>query len=274
MPETFSIPLLRLAPFLLILLVPIAVFRILDLKLTKAMLIATARMLIQLSLVGVYLGFLFRVDSLPLNLAWMLIMSMAAGASILRQSGLRIRAAGPAALPSFALTVAAVLASIAIAIRPGVLLSARYMIPLAGMLMGNILKSCIVGLERFYGRLQEQEQDVLRAFTLGATRSEAVRPYLREAVAAAVKPFLGTVATMGIVALPGMMTGQILGGTAPGGAVLYQILIIVAILTTSVLSVAVCLGATSRIAFDEHNRLRADWFRGGGARSGRGGRSA
>jgi len=257
MPETFSIPLLRLAPFLLILLVPIAVFRILDLKLTKAMLIATARMLIQF-----------------LNLAWMLIMSMAAGASILRQSGLRIRAAGPAALPSFALTVAAVLASIAIAIRPGVLLSARYMIPLAGMLMGNILKSCIVGLERFYGRLQEQEQDVLRAFTLGATRSEAVRPYLREAVAAAVKPFLGTVATMGIVALPGMMTGQILGGTAPGGAVLYQILIIVAILTTSVLSVAVCLGATSRIAFDEHNRLRADWFRGGGARSGRGGRSA
>jgi putative ABC transport system permease protein len=93
---------------------------------------------------------------------------------------------------------------------------------------------------------------------LGATRWEAVRPYFREAVKAAVNPTIASIATMGLVSLPGMMTGQILGGSDPSLAVKYQLAIMICIFTSTTLAAILNLTLSLKIAFNAFNVLKAD----------------
>jgi putative ABC transport system permease protein len=95
---------------------------------------------------------------------------------------------------------------------------------------------------------------------LGASLREAVRPYLRDAIKAAVNPSVATMATMGIVSLPGMMTGQILGGAMPTTAIKYQIGIMICIFTAMVVAALVNILLSLPVAFDDHQRLKEDIF--------------
>ena len=83
------------------------------------------------------------------------------------------------------------------------LLEARYLIVIGGMVLGNVLSGNIVGLTHFYGSIRDQEQRFLYYLGNGATLSEALRPHLREALIRAIRPRIASLATMGIVALPG-----------------------------------------------------------------------
>jgi putative ABC transport system permease protein len=143
-------------------------------------------------------------------------------------------------------------------IRPPLYYDARYLVPLAGMILGNCLQSNVIGLERFYAALKKNENEYLTYLLLGATRREAVRPYFREAVKAAVNPTLAGMATMGLVSLPGMMTGQILGGGEPWVAVKYQIAIMLCIFAGTTLTGILNLAFSLNIAFDAFDVLKAD----------------
>jgi len=96
---------------------------------------------------------------------------------------------------------------------------------------------------------------------LGATLSEAVRPYMQKALQAAAGPLLATIATMGIVSLPGMMTGQILGGSMPVMAIKYQIAIVISIFSAMILASGLNLLFSMKIAFDDFGMLRGDIFK-------------
>ena len=85
---------------------------------------------------------------------------------------------------------------------------------------------------------------------LGAARWEAVRPYFREAVKAAINPTIASMATMGLVSLPGMMTGQILGGSEPWLAVKHQIAIMICIFTSTTIASIINLKLSLNIAFN------------------------
>jgi putative ABC transport system permease protein len=93
---------------------------------------------------------------------------------------------------------------------------------------------------------------------LGATRREAVRPYFRNAVKAALNPTIAGMATMGLVSLPGMMTGQILGGSEPWIAVKYQIAIMICIFSSSTLACIMNLKLGLKIAFNAFDVLREE----------------
>jgi putative ABC transport system permease protein len=96
--------------------------------------------------------------------------------------------------------------------------------------------------------------------SMGATRREAIRPFVREACKAAFGPQLATVSTMGLVSLPGMMTGQILGGSSPAVAIKYQLMIMVAIFLTSSLSSFLAVMVSTRKSFDHYGRLNREMF--------------
>jgi len=243
-------------------IVPLAIILWNRVALFGEAIVALVRMTLQLLFVGVYLQFVFRLDSPWLNGAWLVIMVVVADVSIVRRSGLRLRRF---VLPLFA----ALLAGLAIPLlyflgpilgREG-LLEAQYAIPLGGMILGNCLRADIIGLKSYYEAIRTREREFLHALAQGATLGEATRPYLREALKAALGPTVATIATIGLVALPGMMTGVILGGTEPMTAIKYQIAIMVAILTGTAITVLAAIWLTTRSSFTAHGPLDETIFR-------------
>jgi len=116
----------------------------------------------------------------------------------------------------------------------------RYLIPLAGMIIGNSMNGASLAAERLTAEMRERHDELETALCLGATARQAAEPALRTAYRAALIPTMNTMAATGIVALPGMMTGQILSGTEPMLAVRYQIAIMCAITASSITAFYLC----------------------------------
>jgi putative ABC transport system permease protein len=117
-------------------------------------------------------------------------------------------------------------------------------------ILGNCLQGNVIALERFYSSLRKNENEYMTFLMLGATRWEAVHSYFREAVKAAINPTIASMATMGLVSLPGMMTGQILGGSEPWLAVKYQIAIMICIFTSTMIASIINLKLSLNIALN------------------------
>jgi putative ABC transport system permease protein len=260
MNAAMNISVIQLACFFVLLIIPGLLFRYLDLHLTREMIIGFTRMVLQLSLVAIYLEYIFAWDNMLINTLWILLMVLVANGAILRQSGLSFPRFIAVIYPCYALLAMAILASFLIVLDTEVLFSARYLIPLAGMIFGNILRTNVVALDRFYAQLLRREDEYMAYVSMGATRGEAIRPFVREACKAAFGPQLAAVSTMGLVALPGMMTGQILGGSSPAVAIKYQLMIMVAIFLTSSLSSFLVIMVSSLKSFDAYGRLNKDIF--------------
>ena len=140
-------------------------------------------------------------------------------------------------MPAYFISLIVIFTSLLIVFDFETLFSAKYFIPLSGMILGNILRGNVVALERFYSEIKDKYNDYIHLVSLGASFYEAIKPFVRKSFTAAVGPQIASIATMGIVALPGMMTGQILGGSAPTTAIKYQILIMIAIFAAVSISV-------------------------------------
>jgi putative ABC transport system permease protein len=241
------------------LLIPLAIFSSLRLGLTRSLLWSVARMTVQLFLVGLYLEFLFRTNSLWLNVMWLFIMLVAANFRILGDGGIGLRRF---VLPSMwalsftTLTVSAVM--ILSLIRPDPWYDARYLIPIVGMVLGNCLRGNILSVQHFYMGITKDVEVYRQRLSMGATRFEALRPWMAAAMSNACRQHLATMATIGIVALPGMMTGQILGGAPPMAAIKYQLAIMIAIFVSLSLGAYLNLWLTIPRAFDRLGNLQED----------------
>jgi len=259
---TVDLSILSTLSMFALLLFPIGIFIYLQLALTRDTLISAARMAIQLALVGLYLKYIFQLNSLVVNLLWVALMMVAANMSVLGKSGLKRRIFFWRSLAGIAISTMVVSGwFILVAIRPDPFYDARYMIPITGMILGNCQRSNVLSLERFFTGIRRNENEFMTYLMLGANLREAVRPYLRDAIQAAVNPSIATMATMGIVSLPGMMTGQILGGAMPVEAIKYQIGIMICIFTAMVIAAMLNILLSLPVAFDDHQRLNADIFR-------------
>ncbi len=245
-----------------LMLVPLAIFFHLRLGIIRETLLSMLRMTVQLILVGLYLKYIFELNNGFVSLLWVMIMLVVANLSILNKAGLKRSLFFWRALAGVAGST--LLASgwfILISIRPDPIYDARYLVPITGMILGNCLRSNVLSLERFYSGIRRNESEFMTYLMLGASLREAVRPYLRDAIKAAVNPSVATMATMGIVSLPGMMTGQILGGAMPMEAIKYQIGIMICIFASMVVASLVNIQLSLPVAFDDHQRLRTEIFR-------------
>jgi putative ABC transport system permease protein len=246
----------------LLLLIPIAILLIYRIKLMRDLTISLLRLTLQLLLVGLYLQFLFKLNVWWLNLLWLLFMIFAADISLLFASKLSFRRfLFPIFFSLLAGTLVPLVYMVGIIIRLPNLLEAQYFIPIAGMIMGNSLRADIVGLSQFYNSLQSEETCFLLSLAQGATLRESVLPYLQRAFSASLAPTLATMATIGIVSLPGMMTGIILGGTDPVVAIKYQIAIMIAIFTGTTITVILGIILTIKTSFSKYGVLDPSIFK-------------
>ncbi len=224
--------------------------------------IASGRMVLQLALAGIYLQFLFELNSPWLNLTWLLVMINAAAASACRNSDLRWqRMLGPVGGATAVSALLVVLYFNGVIVQIDRLFDARYLVVISGMLLGNTMSGNVVALTHFFETVRGSGAAVFEyRLANGATREEALRPIYREAARRALRPMIASMMTMGIVSLPGMMTGQILAGASPVGAIKYQIAIMFAILAVMALGVVLALRFAAMAGFDGWGRVRRDVF--------------
>jgi putative ABC transport system permease protein len=224
--------------------------------------IALARMTVQLLLVGLYLQVIFELNSVWLSAAWLLVMVIVADVSIVRSSSLRLRRiALPLGVALLAGTAVPLLLFVGVILQRSNLLDAQYAIPIGGMILGNCLRADIVGIRTFYEGIRTGEKPFLLSLADGALLHEATRPFVRKSCQAALAPTVATMATIGVVSLPGMMTGVILGGASPAIAIKYQIAIMISIFSGTAITVALGLWLTSKTGFTAYGVLDRTIFR-------------
>ena len=242
--------------------IPALVFRVLGLSLNRTLFTGAVRMIVQLTLVGLYLGYIFDLNNIFVNFAWLLVMMAVANSHTIRSAHLNIRHFFAGSFLAIVTGTTVILfIFVGMVIRPQPLYDARYLIPIGGMILGNCLRSNILTLERFFSALKKNRKEYQTYLSLGATTFEATLPFARSALSAAVTPTLSTMTTMGIVSLPGMMTGQLLGGAVPLTAIKYQIAIMICILTSSVITATINILIGIRIGFDRYGNVLEKVYR-------------
>lgn len=241
----------------LLLVIPLLAFRYYQTGLVRSTLIAIARMTIQLLLVGAYLGVIFRWNSAWVNILWVVAMVVVAAFTVVRRSELSRKLFLVPVLIAIAASVLLVdVYFLGVVVRLDFLFDARYFIPITGMLIGNCLSNNIVALNTFYHSLSKEQTLYRFALANGATRNEALAGFMREALRKSLNPTIATTAVVGLISLPGMMTGQILGGSNPEVAIKYQIMIMITILVSTLLTVILSILICNRFVFDGFGRLR------------------
>ena len=264
MSETLDIPLLKMMFMYALLIVPIFILAKLKFNVTREVVWAVLRMTVQLTLVGLYLKYIFELNSLLITSLWIAVMLVMTNVVVINRAGLNIKLFLASNMVSITFsTIATVLFFVIFVISPDPLFDARYMIPVTGMILGNTLRANVITLERFYSSVHDKKEQHLTYLMMGATLEEAIMPHFKTAVRAAISPTIASMATIGVVSLPGMMTGQILGGTFPLVAIKYQIAIMICIFSVMTISAYLNIRLTLNKAFDGYGMLRDDVFREG-----------
>lgn len=241
----------------LLVVIPILAFRHYQTGMIRSTLIAVVRMTVQLLLVGAYLGVIFRWNNAWVNLLWVMTMIVVAAFTVVKRSNLSRKLFLVPVLIAIAASVLLVdLYFLGVVVKLSFLLDARYFIPITGMLIGNCLSNNIVALNSYYTSLQKEQTFYHYALANGATRGEALAGFMREALQRSLNPTIATTAVVGLISLPGMMTGQILGGSNPEVAIKYQIMIMITVLVSTLLTVVLSILICNRFVFDGFGRLR------------------
>jgi putative ABC transport system permease protein len=197
------------------------------LGLERDLIVGTVRTIAQLYLVGIILASVFAAARwywVVLVLIGMTVIATQAAVSRLRKpipGGYAI--AATAITVSTGITLAWV---IGVVVRVQPWYEPQYVIPIAGMILGNAMTSAALAGDRLQSDLRTRTDEIEAMLALGFSGTEAVRPMVRSAVRAAMIPTVSGMMTVGLVQLPGMMTGQILAGTSPLVAIEYQIVIV------------------------------------------------
>ncbi len=254
---TIDISYLSLLVGLVLMAVPLYYLGKYKTGLVKATIVGTTRMIVQLFFIGMYLKYLFEWDNPWVNFLWVIIMVFVAGQTALSRTQLK---PGILLIPitvGFLVSVSLIgLYFIGIVLQLDNVFSAQYFIPIFGILMGNMLSSNVIALNTYYSGLKREQQLYSYLLGNGATRQEAQAPFVREALVKAFSPLIANIAVMGLVALPGTMIGQILGGSSPNVAIKYQMMIMVITFTASMLSLMITISLASRKSFDAFGKLR------------------
>lgn len=240
-----------LAASLVLVAVAVAVSATQGLGLARTILWSCTRAALQLGAVGVALGLVLAPDA-PVVWAWLWVAAMTvfAGVTVGRRApevpGMTLLATGACA------AVAAV--SLGVIFGLGIFpAEARAIVPLGGMMVGNAMASTVVAARRIVAELSEQRAEVEARLALGQPWPEAAKPYVRRAMRTAMTTQIESTKAVGLVFLPGAMTGLILAGVDASQAVAVQLAIMYLILGSVATAVLVIgLGLTRRLFTPDH----------------------
>ncbi|MBN9643962.1 ABC transporter permease [Corynebacterium mendelii] len=256
MTDVAVLSLWQLAAAYLFVLILVVVVRVKKLGREKEIVLATSRMTLQLVAVGYLLVYLIGHPSPWLTLLIVAVMEVFAVHTISRQT----------ATNSVGLTTAVAVAMVGgtgcclawfvvmvVAVDPWY--EPRHVIPLAGMLIGNSMTGITLGVNQLVNGMADHRRDIEAALMLGAVAEDACKQVRDRSFDAAIIPTVNSMLGMGIVFLPGMMTGQILSGTDPRLAVAYQIAIVLGIAGSVALTVVIFNRIAYRSFFTDRVQL-------------------
>ncbi|MBY0097147.1 ABC transporter permease [Mesobacillus maritimus] len=232
---------LTLSITLIFVLIPLVLSKTLKLGLEKDTIIATVRSIIQLLSIGYVLQFVFDTENYLFIFLMVTLMIVTATLNA-RKKGASIR--------GITWKVAATLVFVEI-LTQSILLGfritppeAQYIISISGMVIGNSMVLAILFLNRFTAELEARQDETELILSLGGTPKQAIHSQLTQAIKASMIPTIESQKTVGLVQLPGMMSGQIIAGADPVQAVQFQLLILFLLLTTAAVT-SIMLGYLS-----------------------------
>ncbi len=241
MDSTVDLSLWQLAAASVYVVVTLLLVRWLGIPRERQIISATLRMTVQLFIAGYLLTWVFDHPHFLTVLAILIVMLAFAVANSIR----RINEHVPVPLRKvMAISlVAGAVSSLGFFLLAIVQNNAwenpRYVIPIAGMIVGNSMTGVALGASRLIQGMEDRRHLIEGALMLGATPRTSTRKVVQQAFDAAILPTVNTMVGIGIVSLPGMMTGQILAGQDPQVAIRYQIAIMVGIMAAVAMSVVI-----------------------------------
>ena len=225
---------------------------------SKLLVIGSIRMTVQLVLAGFVLTYIFE-NPHPLFVIGYIsaMMAMSIHTVLSRNKGINNR---------FKLIIAVSLVGTGVTITLFFILGVvgvsffnpQYTIPISGMIMGNAMTGVSLGLKTFTENIKVEQSKISTLINMGTTPKRILIPFVNKAIETALLPTLNSMLGMGIISLPGMMTGQILAGTLPITAILYQIAIMVAITTVTCLAVFCSLYFGYRTLYNSQNQITVE----------------
>lgn len=252
-----EISLLRLGGGYLLVLLVLALAARMKIGRTGEILVATVRMTVQLVAVGYLLEFIFARPAWWITLLVLAVMETFAIRNVFARvkfpASPELKRVIVFSMLAGTLVVVFAFLGVIVGIRPW--WEPRYFIPIAGMLVGNSMTGISLGFERLASGIRDNAPRIEGALMLGATPRAAAHRYARDAFAAAILPTINAMLGMGIVFLPGMMTGQILSGSSPVLAIRYQIAIMLGILAAVTITVFLMTELGYRTFFSRDKRL-------------------
>ncbi len=221
---------------LLFVIIPLLIAHGLKLNIQKDIIIATTRSIIQLLVVGYLLQFVFDQDH-PIFIILMVALIIGSATHNASKKGGRI----PGITWKLIITYTAIqVLTQAILLGLNIIpATPQYVIPISGMVIGNSMVLSILFLNRFSEDIQDKESQIELLLSLGGTPKQAIYRNLITAIKTSTIPTIEKQKTIGLVQLPGMMSGQIIAGASPIQAVQFQLLIVFLLLTTAVTTSAI-----------------------------------
>lgn len=233
MSQIVSLNLFHFSLVYLLLTIVLVIMKKCQINQTKLLLLASFRMSIQLFLAGLVLTYIFQHPHPLITVFYLLFMSAFAVYMVLaKNKGLNKTFKIIVGL-SLSVTGLAVVAFFIIVVVNMDIFNPQYAIPISGMVIGNAVNGVSLGLKTFSQSVQTQRIQIDTLLNLGVTPQKILMPFVNQAVETALLPTLNSMLGMGIISLPGMMTGQILSGTLPMTAILYQTAIMIALCTVT-----------------------------------------
>ena len=238
-----------------LLLIVLLIMKKCRLSQSRLLLIASLRMTVQLILAGYILTFIFQNPNPLFTIGYILAMVAFAIYRVLSQNKTvnnRFKLAIACSLSLSGLLVLIFFVSVVINED---IFNPQYAIPLSGMIFGNAMTGINLGMKSFREALESNRVTMTTLLDFGVKPDRILRPYVNQSLETALLPTLNSMIGMGIVSLPGMMTGQILSGTLPATAILYQISIMIVICTVVCLAVFGSLYFGYRTLYNNRNQF-------------------
>jgi len=230
----------------------------LGLGIEREVVIASARAAVQLLGVGLIFGFIFEADmALVLAASWVVVMVVIGGIVVRRRAGGTIPGLAVVAFVAVAGTAAI---SLTVAFAFGVFeLDPVSLVVVAGITIGNAVPSAVLGVKTGKTVCQDHFGEVEAALALGMQRGQVVRFMAPRAARTAIIPQVERTKVVGLIALPGAMTGLLLAGVDPFEAVVIQLVVMYLVLGTAAVCVVSLVATVVRAAVTPSLRL-ADWI--------------
>ena len=257
MEDILNIDILRLVAAYIFILVLLFIVKRQQIGHEGQIILASVRMTIQLILVGYVLTYIFEQPNVLLILGVLALMEGFAIQNIYGRVGADL-STNFKKIIAFAMIIGTGISItyfilIVVNLKPWYL--PQYMIPLSGMLIGNSMTGISLGAEGLVNGISDNKEQVENALMLGATPDQATKKIVNRAFYNAILPTINSMMGMGIIFLPGMMTGQILAGATPLTAIKYQIAIMLGILGSVTLTVYIMVKWGSKTFFNERSQI-------------------